>query len=280
MAEHAHRQRESGPFTHPKLAPVVPVQNVKEGERTVYIADIHSIFGDETLLAAIDRFISDWQPDRIIYVGDQLDFYDLSVFDQNPTRVNTLQSETEVVGARLDYHRSIAPNAEQWWLDGNHEDRLMRYIWRNAPAFAHLLEDGDPYLSVPKLMKLGKRGIRYIPFPGRLDYQGFVVSHGPGGRRAGLMIKMCAKWMAEYVRSSGLCAHFHRYQTYGFNGDHGQQHTFYSIGCTCRLDPEYQPFPEWQQGFAISQIVGGKVYVTPVNAHSRHFVAEGQVYEY
>jgi hypothetical protein len=258
------------------------VQDVKEGEFALYLADGHGIFRDVNLHLAIDRAIGDFQPDRIFYGGDHfVDFYDISMFDKNPTRRFNLQDEITYGICSLDYHASIAPSAKRYFLGGNHEDRLRRYLWQHPELAPLEVEDtGEPMLNVPSLFHLQKRNVQYIPFPGRLDYQGFVITHGPGGRRGGLQMEHVAKWMAEYIRSSGCCFHFHRQQSFGFNNDQGLPGCFYAVGCTCRLDPPYDPFPKWQQGFAYSRVLDGKVHFTSVSIFGRAFLVEGRAYKY
>ena len=205
--------------------------------------------------------------------------FDLSKFDKNPTRRHNLSDEGSQVVAILDYRKSLAPGMEQYWEDGNHEDRFRHWLWRNAGSLYEIrdVDTGKPVLSIPALLKLAERGVHYYPFPSRLDYQGFIITHGPKRGGGG---KHCAKWMSEYVRSSGVCFHFHRNQDYGWAGDDGQAQTFYAVGCTCTLQPEWLPFPDWQQGFGYSRVVNGKVHFTPVHIFDRTFIVEGQVYKY
>jgi len=258
------------------------VPDVEEGEFALYLGDGHGIFRDQALHDVIDQVIGDFQPDRIFYGGDHLiDFYDISYFDKNPTRRFNIQDEISQAAAQLDYQASIAPNAKRHFLGGNHEDRLRRYLWQH-PELAPLEQEdtGEPLLTVPSLFHLKSRKVSYIPFPGRLDYQGFVITHGPGGQRAGLQVKLCAKWMGEYIRSSGCCFHFHRQQSYSWINDQGLPQAFYAVGCTCNLNPDYNPFPDWQQGFAYSRVVDGKVHFTPVAVFGGVFLVEGKPYRY
>jgi len=255
------------------------VEDVEEGEFAIYWADSHVPFADWPLMGAISKVIADFQPRREFIGGDAQDVFDLSKFDKNPTRRHNLSDEGSQVVAILDYRKSLAPGMEQYWEDGNHEDRFRHWLWRNAGSLYEIrdVDTGKPVLSIPALLKLAERGVHYYPFPSRLDYQGFIITHGPKRGGGG---KHCAKWMSEYVRSSGVCFHFHRNQDYGWAGDDGQAQTFYAVGCTCTLQPEWLPFPDWQQGFGYSRVVNGKVHFTPVHIFDRTFIVEGQVYKY
>jgi len=263
-----------------KEAPLVAVlTDVQEGERAFYIGDLHYPFQEKGLWLAVQRALIDYQPDKIFYCGDMLDAYTISVFLKNPTRFFDMEKEFSGTRHMLDYHRQAVPNAEQIWLDGNHEFRLQRYLWNRGPELVNLRnEDGNQMLSIDSILGLRKRGIMYMPFPGRIDYAGFIVTHGPFRMNAN--IKHAAKWMGEKVRSSGLCCHFHRNQGYSWRGDKGQSQSWTVMGCLCGLDPDYDPFADWQYGFAYSQVIEGAVHPTSVQPFGGRFQVEGVTYEY
>jgi len=270
---------EQGLFAIKEKPLVAVLTDVREGERAFYIADLHYPFQEKGLWMAVQRALIDFQPDKIFYCGDKMDAYTISVFIKNPTRFFDLESEFAGTRHMLDYHRQAVPNAEQIWVDGNHEHRLQRYLWSRGPELTNLRnEDGDPMLSIDSILGLKKRGIMHMPFPGRIDYAGFIVTHGPFRMNAN--IKHCAKWMGEKVRSSGLCGHFHRNQIYSWLGDKGQSQSWTVMGCLCQLSPDYDAFADWQHGFAYSQIIEGAVHPTLVQPFGGRFQVEGVTYEY
>jgi hypothetical protein len=264
--------RRESPFTH-------HIKDVEEGEFAVYWGDSHIPHTDWPLMKQIGNVIEDFHPKREFIGGDVQDMYDISDFDRNPTRRDDLNSECAQARGLLDDHKSRAPDMKQYWEDGNHEDRLRRYLWRHAGALHGLRNEhtGLPIMGIPSLLGLPERAIEYYPFPSRIDYRGFVITHGP---KKGGSAKTCAKWMSEYIRSSGVCFHYHRCQDYGWAGDEGQPQAFYVLGCTCTLDPDWLPYPDWQQGFGYSRIINGKVHFTKVNVFDRIFTVEGRVYRY
>jgi len=277
--EPAHLPLADNLFDRREKAILSRVEDVQEGEFAIYWADAHVPFADWPLMGAIGKVIRDFQPRREFIGGDTQDCYDLSTFDKNPTRRFTLSDEGRQGVALIDYHKSLSPGMEQYWEDGNHEDRIRRWLWRNAGSMYELrdVDTGEAILSLPSLLNLKDRGVHYYPFPSRLDYQGFIITHGP---KRGGPSKHCAKWMSEYIRSSGVCFHFHRNQSYSWAGDDGLPQTFYVIGPTCTLDPDYLEFPDWQQGFGYSRVINGKVHFQHVRVFDRRFTVEGKVYSY
>jgi len=277
--EKRREMRDKALFGRQETVLLHKIEDVQEGEFAIYWADSHVPFTDWPLMGVIGQVIHDFRPRREFICGDVMDWYEISTFDKNPSRRGDLNDDRRQVTTVLDNHKSLSPGMIQVWDDGNHGDRLRRFLWRTQGGLYELRDEDtdEPILGVPALLNLTRRGIGYYPFPSRLDYNGFLITHGP--KRGGAS-KHCAKWMSEYVRSSGVCFHFHRNQTYSWAGDDGKPQSFYVIGCTCTLDPDYLPFPDWQQGFAYSRVINGKVHFTPVPVFDRSFIVEGQVYRY
>ena len=57
----------------------------------VVISDIHFPYQDDKAIKAALDFIKTNPVDTIILNGDILDFYDVSSFDKDPDRINSLQ---------------------------------------------------------------------------------------------------------------------------------------------------------------------------------------------
>jgi len=253
----------------------ITIAEDKEGARSIYLSDIQIPFADWPAVKLVEQFMEDWQPDRIFYVGDIADFYGISKFDKNPGRRFRLQHERQWTMDMLDRHKRIVPEAKQVWLDGNHEERIVRYLWERAPELADLRdEDGELALGVPALFGLTERGIQYTSYAGHVDYLGFLITHG------NLLSKhssYTAKQMSERFRSSGLSAHSHRLGMYNWTGIAGPQ-AWYENGCLCRMDPDYTHNPNWQQGFHIGVVVDQKVHIAPAIIFNGSLYLEGKVY--
>jgi hypothetical protein len=248
----------------------------EEGARSIFLSDLHMPFTDWPALKATEAFMKSWQPTLICYVGDVLDCYDISRFDKNPSRKFRINDERRLAMDMLDRHHRICPDAQQVWLDGNHEERLVRYLWSRAPEIADLVDEdsGAPMLGIPTLLGLNKRHVQYTSYAGHIDYLGFLVTHG------NLLSKhssYTAKQMSERLRSSGLSGHSHRLGMYNWTGLKGPQ-AWYENGCLCRLDPDYMHNPNWQQGFHIGIVVDQKVHILPGIFFSGVLYIEGKVY--
>lgn len=91
----------------------------------LFCSDFHSPFYNKRLLTPFIRFIKDFAPDYFELVGDVVDFYSVSKFDQDPNRGLTLQKEIEETNYLLDCltiaARGANPNVIIEWDEGNHE---------------------------------------------------------------------------------------------------------------------------------------------------------------
>lgn len=251
------------------------ITRAQEGERSLFLSDIHVPFADRAALRMVSAFMYDWCPDRVFYIGDIMDCYGISRFDKNPTRRFSLQNERDWVGGILDEHAKICPDAKRYFIDGNHEERLLRFLWERAPELANLrTKNDDLVLSIPELLFLKDRGIEYTGYAGYVDYLGFLVAHGE------LLSKhssYTAKQMSEKHRSSGISGHSHRLGMFNWTGVKGPQ-AWYENGCLCRLDPDYTHAPNWQQGLHVGVVVNQRVHVLPGIIFDNCLYIEGKVY--
>lgn len=254
----------------------IAISKRPDGTRLVAISDTQFPFVDEPLLEAVNGFIQKWKPNDIIYNGDILDFYEISDFDKRPNRKFTVLDELEWARELMLTHKKLAAKgARLWWIDGNHEERLQRAIWRHAQGFSELVKD------IPEALQLGELAEGYVPYGKHVDYLGFVFTHG---KRVNKHSAYTARAHFDEYRSSGVNGHTHRLGSYSMTDMHRRSHTWYEMGCLCRLDLEYiKGHPNWQQGFLIGEVFDGRfhpqlVHVVEGHDGSRGFVAAGEYY--
>ena len=94
----------------------------------VVIGDCHIPYHDKDAIKAFKRFIKKEKPNTIIMNGDIIDMYDVSTFDKDPERINSLQGELdEAIGFFKDI-RKMLPDAKLVFIKGNHCARLEKYL--------------------------------------------------------------------------------------------------------------------------------------------------------
>lgn len=132
----------------------------------IVIPDCHVPYEDTQAFKLLLKVISGVSPGIIVSLGDFCDFYSVSAHDKDPNRGTDLKAELEACKQRLRQIEYAAPKAERYFLAGNHEDRLRRYLSQpQAKAMYNLhkipdaLELGDkwsyhPYKTVLTLGKM------------------------------------------------------------------------------------------------------------------------------
>ena len=86
----------------------------------VVLSDIHFPYQDDKAIKAAFDFIKTNPVDIIILNGDILDFYDVSSFDKDPDRINSLQKEIDMATKFFKKLRTIKPDARIVFIKGNH----------------------------------------------------------------------------------------------------------------------------------------------------------------
>jgi hypothetical protein len=211
--------------------------------KTLFIPDIHAPFQDELAISALKDFIKWFKPDDVIYLGDVVDFYAISHFLKDPERALKLQDEIDEAKYIINDINRATPKSKKWFIKGNHEARLQKYLWSEAKELASLRS-----LQLDSLMEFKKQNLTYIK-EGRMNYKGLLVKHGGVVRKfTGYTAK------AEYEKNgvSGISAHTHRLGAYRHNND-GGAYIWVESGCICRTDQEYLDgeTPNWQEGWVI-----------------------------
>lgn len=121
----------------------------------IVVPDIHVPFHDVAYLCLLKEVIKRVKPYGIVQLGDALDFWQVSRFDKNPLRKQTIAEDAKVYHAiLLEWAELLPANGIIHQLEGNHEDRLRRYIWQHAKELVGIVQ------NVPQMIGLRDLGIR------------------------------------------------------------------------------------------------------------------------
>ena len=119
-------------------------------------------FHDEHAIDVMLQALAIYKPDRVVIVGDFLDFPQLSKFQQEPEWAQTMQASIQEAHDLLAKVRLTVGNGCQMdFLLGNHETRMTRAIVNNNPALYNLKRPGDEWAiySVPSLLRFKEHAI-------------------------------------------------------------------------------------------------------------------------
>lgn len=212
----------------------------------VVASDFHIPFQDNLAVKSFINYCAKVQPKVIVLNGDIMDMFMLSKFTKGEGR-NPME---EVVETRsvLESIRAVCSKSDIYYVIGNHETRLERYVLNKAPELASLIED---VFSILKVSDFNIRGCASL-----LVNDNLVFKHGTLlGNKSGLS---AIKEM-ENAYMSGCSGHTHRLCKY-IARKSGRKFFWIETGCLCDLTPEYMINPNWQNGFAVIEIKNGRVY--------------------
>ena len=234
--------------------------------KVIFPTDEHVPFQDNYARSVALQIAEDFKPDIRICGSDGIDFYSISRFDKNPLRQKgvSLQSDIDIWKETQREWTSAVPNADPFFIVGNHEDRLRRYLWRH-PELADL-----ELLTLPSLLGLPSLGIPWEKEKGLQANQelnlfdNLIIKHGSLIRKHSAYSAKAALEQ-EFYSSNVLIGHTHRGGTHYITNRWG---TLFAreCFCLCDLNPEYMigKHPNWQQGIVMATVTEERVSVEPV----------------
>jgi hypothetical protein len=193
------------------------------------------------------------KPDGYINLGDALDFFQLSDFDKDPRRINFVDEDmADYVQYLDDIERTMPKGGVVHQLEGNHEDRLRRYVWRRAPAITGLVGTVATSIQLPERNRRGR--LRWVWHPidnwCALRIGNTVIHHGHYFNK-----HTAVNNLDRYRGCNIVHGHTHRLQ-YAHNGD------YWSATVGHGSDPKltmHTPTPsDWQQALGLLTVYKGK----------------------
>lgn len=250
------------------------VKNVKV-ERNLVISDIHFPYQNDDSIDIMFKFGKDYKPHNIYMNGDIVDFYSLSKFSQNPIRRKTVAEEVRMAQEFLEKMRKEFKNANLYFIHGNHENRLQRYLWDN-PELAEL-----ECLDITNLFKLKENDIKEVKASrdywgkesGSIQKADTIIFHGDAklngastSKYAGYSAK---NTMLGGLQSSVIMGHIHRLAIVNHSTPQGVL-TGVEGGCLCQIPKN----ANWQNGFVTFETSKKKNY-----NYKLHMIEDGKLYE-
>jgi len=205
---------------------------------TLCLPDIHFPDHDPRALKKALSLVKIRKPDRVVLLGDVVDFSAISRFPKSPRHTDFGRELQRVRPLLRQLYEALERVPRVDWLAGNHEERLQKYLWRRAPELAEVGE-----LTVPRLLEM-PAGWRYHPPRAYLSVHGVLVFHGFKWAS-----NTCTHNLGRYGCSS-IQGHSHRLAVYYRGLPGGRVIAAAEAGCLCRLDVPYAMLTDWAHGVA------------------------------
>lgn len=209
--------------------------------RVVVASDIHFPYESEAWELFLDLLPS-LKPDKIMLLGDVVDFYPISHFMTDPQRRFAIQDDLDHSVKQLKRLRKAAPDSDLLVREGNHELRLQKYLFTKAAELS-----GLHCLQLPELLKFSELGVtKYLRNSdkfriGRLWYlHGNEIATGYVHPARGLFQKLSV---------NAICGHVHKFDRHSSKALGGKERGAWTNACLCTLTPDYAYNPQWDNGF-------------------------------
>lgn len=251
-------------------------------QRIVIISDTQIPYHDRKAVQAVINFIGDFRPDRVIHIGDLMDYPQPSRFNKD-TRAefegSVYQDSEKGIKDLLEPLRAVY-DGPVGVLEGNHDLRPRTYLDKYAPALS-----GTRMFHMENLLKFDDFGIEKLP-----DFYDiapdWLVTHGHlGGISLSRTTGITAVNAAKRFNKSIIMGHTHRlgvnWVTTGYDGRVVRQLAGMEVGnlMNMRLAGYLKrATANWQQGFGIVYVDGKHVQPVTVPITDGRFVVEGNLF--
>lgn len=225
----------------------------------VIIPDIHVPFHDEAFVNVCTKVIKMIQPASVVQLGDALDWWQISDYDKDPTRKNNIAKDVELYMDILEQWFDAMPvNSTFHQLEGNHEDRLRRFVWRKARELHSIVPD------LPSLMEIdswkttyGVKGVWHPMHQYDSCQIGDVILH-----HGSYFSKHVAAKNLEVFKKKNISGHTHRVQEF-----HDATNWSVSLGHGALEEAiRHRPTPnEHKQTFGILTVANGQGFLDRAN---------------
>jgi hypothetical protein len=227
----------------------------KRFQTIVCASDIHSKLSDQFSIDCFIDTLKRTQCDRVILNGDIVDFECLSSHGGNDPRRFTITDEMKWLDDFLTNIRNILPSAQITFLEGNHENRLLRHFANESPFVRELLSEYHGF-DFAKLLGLDKFNINFISKSNLCVYTE-TSSRKEVDKNYIVFNDMLAYGHTPEVRKHGLPSvwgHCHTYKTFAqYDYRYGSYHNL-QTGCMTTLDAHYCEGSHWNNGFLITHL--------------------------
>ncbi len=233
----------------PSWAEEYPPFSIDGAKKALLLFDVHIPFHDRGAIEAAIGAGRAAAVDTVVLGGDALDFHSVSRSDHDGSKL-TYHQEIEYARQFLVYLRGRFPKARIVFKEGNHEERLTKYILSRAPALfglenctlaslVGLANIGAELVSEQRVMRLGKLRI--------------IHGHEYGG---GVNAPVnAARWLLLRAKRAAVMGHLHHTSEQPDTDIDGEVRAAWSVGCLCGLHPKYRRLnSKWNHGAAIVEV--------------------------
>ena len=259
-----------------------PKAKIKPGKAkskgtALIIPDCHIPYHDQRayeLMLKVAQDVKDLK--EIVILGDYADFYAASAHGKHPKFTHVLMDEISQVRKELERLAKMFPKVKRVFIQGNHEYRLERYIYNNAPDLFGIIDTRS-------ILCLDELGYEFVPYGSNQKYSvmgsKLYARHEPigGGTHA-------ANSTVDKAGCSMVFGHIHRIQQYRKVFIDGADHMAASVGWLGDKDSPVMGYlknhAQWQLAFGfVSVLDNGHFFLDTKHIIEYCTVHHGRLYK-
>lgn len=231
-------------------------------EKHLILSDFQIPDHNTQAVSLVLKVIKVYKPSEIHILGDFVNFTSVSKYDPDPNYDVGLMDEVVegnwILRKIANAGRSVNKAVKIKWYEGNHEERLTRFLGRQAKELAKLNVNGEKVLSIPHLFQLKSLGIEWLDYGETRIHKDVVFHHGYLSRsKSGYT----SHAMIEKTGMSGIQGHTHKFALVTRRHLNGVKFWVESGSlCNPQPTPRYAHNPDFVLGFSTVNIQDGKVY--------------------
>lgn len=212
--------------------------------KVVFISDVHFHDYDIAAWNLTIRILESIDPDVVFWGGDIVDVVAASEYSKDPNLITSFQSELDAQFREMLRVRELLPKAKMWFRDGNHEERLIRYLHNKAQAISSLRN-----LSIPSLLRLDDLDIEHMDSSSKFRIGELFFLHGHE-QQCGYVYPARNLYLKLGVNL--ICGHFHRFNSYTDRRYDGRTYGVWVNGTLQQLSPDYNKgINQWTHGISV-----------------------------
>ena len=221
------------------------------------LGDVHVPFEDRRAWELVLRVGARLKPVHLWLMGDFMDCYVVSAHDKDPQRKGLFEAEVQHARARLSELDALGAQRKVF-LEGNHEQRLKRFLAQRAPEL-------DGLVNLPELLRLRERGWTWVPYRSHLKVGKIHLTHDVGATGRNAIFRNL-----DTYQHSVLAGHTHRLAYVVEGNATGEQKLsayFGWLGDRAQVDYLHtaKAAKDWALGFGVGWMEpSGICYLQPV----------------
>lgn len=202
---------------------------------------------DLSRFSLLSKYIQDSLPDYIVIIGDFVTLESLSAWDNDKRQLmegkryeadmqagnealNLMFAGVKNYNAKARQHKKKMYNPTIIYTEGNHEDRLRRYL-EKSPEF-------HGFVNIQDDLHLSERGIDFYGYGGIASIDDVHFTHIPHGVAGPISGKYTLQRVSDFYQANMVFGHIHRLEYFHRSCYGGGTHNYLAVGCFMDTTPE------------------------------------------